>query len=251
MISNRRFGPTALTLLALFLDAKGVWDLNHIVAVWLAVIIVSLYLIDLVTGRSVLWIPAVFMGGLITTIMVPPMPNTEVAKHAFVTLRNRDGAVGYLTLYPSAGVPAGLIVYFHNNGPGTAFRFNAGFLGSKTSPMVHMTHTKNPDGSVSGVGGRQNATIGPNTDFSITEQLPRDWVIRSLQPSDQVHEIPAGQYEYCDETGQYWCKNFMLWIQGPPFNRVKEAGTFGRPRIPDTPKTTAVVDPPCEGIGPH
>jgi hypothetical protein len=139
---------------------------------------------------------------------------TKHGATATVTLRNRDGKVGDLILPQYAGVPAGLVVYFHNSGLGSAFHFNAGFLGSKTAPFTHMTRSRNrKDGSISNEG-RQDATIGADSDYSITEQLPAEWAAHAVQPNNGFHFIPGGMYEYCDESGNYTCKSFMLWIQG-------------------------------------
>jgi hypothetical protein len=146
-----------------------------------------------------------------------------------------------------------LVVYFHNSGPGSAFRFNAGFPGSKTAPFTHMTRTRNRKHDSISNGGMQDATIGADSDYSITEQLPPDWVARALRPNNQLHMIPAGMYEYCDESGNYTCKWFVLGIQGPPFNRVESMSNLNCAMPPNgfpLPTPTAELEylPPCGDV---
>ncbi len=84
MIASRKLASSAVYLLALILSVSNVWRWNHIAAVWVAVTIVSLYLIDLLRSQSVFWIPGIMMLGLIASIIVPPMLPVETETHGWL-----------------------------------------------------------------------------------------------------------------------------------------------------------------------
>lgn len=253
MISNRRLAPIGAALLALVLNFSSVWRWNHVAAIWIAVVIVGLYLFDLLASQSIFWIAGLAMLGLITSAMVSSTSNSTPG--ALVTLGSREGRIGDLILPQQAGLSAGLVVYFHNSGPRTAFRFNAGFLNSKSAPYHGMTRTRQKkDGSI-GTGGRQDATIGDGADYSITENIDADWAERAYGSSDRLFMFPSfGEYEYCDDAGNYSCHLFGLWFQGPPFNRVQVMMILPCPLPPSgqklpTPTSDFQYLPPCEGAG--
>ncbi len=230
MISNRRLAPIAAALLALFLNFSRVWGWDHVAAVWIAVIIVGLYLFDLLASQSVIWIPGLAMAGLMATGVVPPMPSTEPA--ALVTLGRKDGTIGEMILPQAPGGNAGIRIYFHNHGPGLARRFNVGFLGSEDAPFAHMARTKNlKDGSIHKSGGQQ-AIIGPDSDCPITLVLSADRAARMLNGSKYVGDLwfPWGMFEYCAKSGEYRCQPFELWFLGPPSDRfdLRAVGLVGQ-----------------------
>lgn len=191
----------------------------------------------------------------------------EMSQRPYVSLGRKDGIVAEV-VEPKGPVPPdaliGLNLYMKNGGRGPALTPHVGIMMGVTlrsggSPPSE--HAVQPRGEALPYLLRWKSTKD-NTIYSNVDTSP------ILADSEFVHYVPdqftqeqatallngqrytllTGRYEYCDEFGNYYCRQFTLDYESAPFDRFVESPWFDctswyayPPRQPDQ-----IYLPPCE-----
>jgi hypothetical protein len=190
----------------------------------------------------------------------------EISEHPYVSLGRKDGIIAEIVEPKAPASPNALIglnIYLKNGGRGPALTPNLGImLGAtflakgasskyavqprpeKLQRLLRWRSTK--DNSV-----HSNVDTSPIlADSEFVHYAPDQFT--QEQATALLHgqriTLLMGQFEYCDEFGNYSCRQFDLFYQGEPFNRFVEGGGFDctdwyqfPPRQPDQ-----IYLPPCE-----
>jgi hypothetical protein len=149
-----------------------------------------------------------------------------VSQQPYVSLGDKDGTIAEFIEPKSSDEKVSVRIYFQNGGPSPALTPNVmifppiiipsdmKIFGLPTKPSQHLLRYKDSGGSQlegSGVG-------------SIPPQSVYVFVIPDLLTSDQAESVKDGTaamriegwMEYCDNLGEYSCRDFVIDTANPP-----------------------------------
>ncbi len=222
----------------------------------------GLLIIAALTGAAITW-QSIYAGRTLTETR----NEFKTAERPYVSLGRKDGTIAEFAAPKdlTANQPVGLKLYFQNGGRSPALSVNVGLIFSPMSivgagaspfnkqpfqPLIQGFHrlqrTTDEHGGVSSVGG--GISISPQSEYVklLPEQFSQEEWQRALK--GEIAPIIFGMFEYCDEFGNYTCREFSLFWQGPPENVFMEtteldcANFYSFP--PAQPGQTYL--PPCE-----
>jgi hypothetical protein len=137
--------------------------------------------------------------------------NFTASQRPYVSLGTKDGIVGYFDRNTD---PVKIILYFHNGGNLPALRFNLFDVEppnqKRQLPPQNMARVKMSNGGFMYIAGLQ--TI--NRDSDLSESWPTPIKLKDIEDADTHPDgMPLtlyGRFEYCDEFGEYTCRDFIL-----------------------------------------
>ena len=184
------------------------------------------------------------------------------SQRPYVSLGRKDGTLAEFVepKDPHSGEQVGIKLYLQNGGQSPALTPNVSITmsilinGTKTqvvgpkSSFQHLLRYRDANGSM----------YLPAAPGSIPPQSEYVRLMPGIMSEEQLESILQGRglmllsgfLEYCDEFGQYSCRMFDLYFQGPPINSFSEgdetdcAEMFGILYPPRRPDQTYLL--PCE-----
>jgi hypothetical protein len=159
-----------------------------------------------------------------------------IGQQAYVTIGRKDGVAAEFISPKDPKDNAGIVIYFQNSGHIPA-KFNWGTIMGITlippvpdfptitsphrfTPMVRTRNRKNPES-----GESAGITIpGDSLYTADVAELPQSAVAR-LSTMNRLFEM-TGAFEYCDEFGNYSCRQFTLYYQGVPYNAFRMVSDY-------------------------
>lgn len=138
----------------------------------------------------------------------------EESQRPYVSIGKRDGTIGNFSELANANGNVAVVLYFHNGGNLPASRFNPRLFaptGPTPETQLHMARLTNSQTTLYINGLKEIAR-----DSDDTESFP-DWISAADVVAAKAGKkiIPVnGFFEYCDEFGNYTCREFSISFDG-------------------------------------
>jgi hypothetical protein len=138
----------------------------------------------------------------------------EESQRPYVSIGRQDGSVGGFSELANANGNVAVVLYFHNGGNLPASRFNARLFtptGPTPETQLHMARLKN-DQTTMYIDGLKEISRDSDDTETFLNWIPQTDVIAAREGKKT---IPVnGFFEYCDEFGNYACREFSIWFDG-------------------------------------
>lgn len=158
----------------------------------------------------------------------------------YVSLGRKDGKIAEFIEPKTRDDPAGMRIYVQNGGDSPALNPNIGIFNAfllkaadKNVPDTHpfqqnlprfewMVRYRDAQGGIGGNGSGESIPPQSNFEFVIPKVVSQEQ-FRNIKDGKET-VLLWGQLQYCDIVGNYSCRGFWLFFDGPPINSFSEEG---------------------------